>query len=121
MRVSFVGYRDWGERLTPQTPRLVVHPFVGHAEAEEVGAFIGRQEADGGADQAEDLLSAMEAVVQSNVVIQQFEQNNAHRLQLVSDGAPMWLNAYTPDANLPGSCEGFCGLGLRTTGARPWS
>ena len=28
----------------------------------QVGAFIGRQEADGGADQAEDLLSAMGAV-----------------------------------------------------------
>lgn len=59
VRVAFVGYRDWGERHSGG--RLVTKDFVPMARVGEVSAVIAAEDASGGGDGPEDVISAMEA------------------------------------------------------------
>ena len=63
VRVSFVGYRDWGERNSPHAPRVVVHEFVPLSRVDEVTAAIGREGANGGGDGPEDVIIAIESAL----------------------------------------------------------
>ena len=58
VRVAFVGYRDWAER---GSGRVVTVNFVPLAEVDAVITALSREQASGGGDAPEDVISAFEA------------------------------------------------------------